>query len=72
MTLEEQLDLALNTLYDIGAAFKARELLSRGSMPEVVRKPMEAKALSDEAIEKLALDVWEEIVIERGRFRNLR
>jgi hypothetical protein len=57
------LDQAMKALHDIAGAYAARKMLARKLAPEL-RRRLEAKALSDEEIEKLALDVWEEIAKE--------
>lgn len=60
---------SLDTLHTIGGAYAARGFLKtkRMTMTQVLRESMEAKALSDEQIEKLALDTWESIVEEMQR-----
>lgn len=68
MTIDPLLQKALDTLHDIGGAYLARRaLLGTYSEPprkltEPLRASMQSKALTDEAIEKLALETWEEIV----------
>ena len=59
------LEKAMNALHDIGGAYYARRALKQTNLTRPLRESMEAKALNDEAIEKLALDTWEEIVMRR-------
>jgi hypothetical protein len=66
--IDPLLQKALDTLHSIGGAFLARRMLlgthnePPRKLTEPLRESMQAKALTDEAIENLALDTWEEIV----------
>jgi predicted ArsR family transcriptional regulator len=64
VTIDPLLQKALDTLHSIGGAYLARRILLDTSrkLTEPLRESMQAKALTDEAIENLALDTWEEIV----------
>jgi hypothetical protein len=67
--MDPLLQKALETLHDIGSAYQARRFLfgthnePPRKLTEPLRASMEKKALTDEQIEKLALDTWEEIAM---------
>ncbi len=62
MTDQEIIDRLMNALHDIGGAYTARRALER-NLTEPLRKSMTEKALTDEQIEKLALDTWEAVAL---------
>lgn len=62
-TDRELLDEALSALHDIGGAYSARTF-ARATSVRAVRDALELQALTDEKIEKLALDTWARIATE--------
>jgi hypothetical protein len=63
----ELLQKTLKLLHDIGGNYYARRALRQTNLTVPLRSSMRAKALTDEQIEKLCLDTWEEVVTELNR-----
>jgi len=63
-TDRDRLDRALEVLHGIGSAYFARKALERPNLTAPLRESMRRKALTDEQIERLALDTWEAIAME--------
>ncbi len=67
--IDDKLTRAMNALHDIGSAYDARRYLADAdagtrTFTEPLRKSIRAKALTDDQIDKLAMDTWEELATE--------
>ena len=62
--MQAQLDKALKLLHDIGGSYFAHRALKSSHLTVPLRESIQKKALTAEQIERMALETWEEIVLE--------
>lgn len=76
------LEEVMNALHDVGGTYFARKAVNADKAREFgviggkrltapIRKSMEEKSLSDEQIEKYALDVWEAAAIRMSELERM-
>ena len=76
-TEAELLEHVMTVLHDIGGSYYIRKRLqddvlgiSKHKLTSVLRKSLEAKTLTDEQIEKYALDTWEAVAMRLQEMRK--
>lgn len=62
--LEKHLQRLLDVIHDASAASKARELVERPNLPDVVRERLLAKAWSPERVDEELIAAWTDVVME--------